>query len=40
MQAAHSTLVRLGSAACLAALLMAGCGRKPAEPPLKPEPVL
>jgi peptide/nickel transport system substrate-binding protein len=40
MQAAHSTLVHLGSAACLAALLMAGCGRKPAEPPLKPEPVL
>jgi peptide/nickel transport system substrate-binding protein len=27
-------------AACLTALLAFGCGRRPAEPPLKPEPVL
>ncbi|MFM1903610.1 MAG: Oligopeptide-binding protein AppA precursor [Planctomycetota bacterium] len=40
MQASHSPRVFLGSVACLVIGLLAGCGRKPAEPPLKPEPVL
>ncbi len=44
MQAPRSTLLRLGFAACLAPWLAlsltAGCSPKPAELPLKPEPVL
>ncbi len=40
MQAPRSTLLRLGCSAGMALWLASGCSPKPAEPPLKPEPVL